>query len=170
MKLKTLIFIIGTIGVSACAGQKKSIEQPIAVEEPVVIEKPRDYSINYEQQFSNESVIYYPLDKSAGQVKRKFPEYRSVLDNTTAGGYTVFDSSVTVYALDGQSAKPNYLPDYSVPQYAAQYKTNMMLEERKLAEVIPPLPQAAQRPVPLLTQVRPRTPAQGRSPRVLTGY
>jgi len=165
MKLLLLGLVIG---LSACAS-KKQVQEPMPVE-PVIFEKPRDYSINYEQQFSNDSVIYYPLDKPAGNVTRKFPEYRSVLDNTTAGGYTVFDPSVTVFALDGVSNKPAYLPDYSVPQYAAQYQTQRRIDERKAAEIIPPLPQAMQRPAPLLTQPRPRTPNQGRSPRLLTGY
>jgi len=168
MKLKLLILSLIVVSLNACATQK-TMPEP-AVFEPVVVEKPRDYSINYEQQFSNDSVIYYPLDKPAGAVTQKFPKYQSVLDNTTAGGYTVFDPSVTVYALDGQSAKPNYLPDYSVPQHAAQYEQQRRMEERKAAEIIPPLPQAVQRPAPLLTAPRPRTPNNGRSPRLLTGY
>lgn len=45
----------------------------------------------------------------------------SVLDNTTSGGYTVFDDSVTVYPLPGESA-PAYMPTYAVPPLQAQYK------------------------------------------------
>jgi len=165
--MKLLLPIVIALG--ACATNKQEVKQPVMVE-PIVIEKPRDHSINYEQQFSNDSVIFYPLNKPAGAVTQTFPKYQSVLDNTTAGGYTVFDPSVTVYAVDGQSAKPAYLPDYSVPQYSAQYEQQRRIDARKAAEIIPPLPQAVQRPAPLLTQPRPRTPDNGRSPRLLTGY
>lgn len=168
MKLKFLLLSLVVMSLGACA---QKAEPVIIVEsEPVVIENPRDYSINYERQLSNDSVIYYPLDKPIGSVTRKFSTYRSVLDNTTAGGYTVFDPSVTVYALNGANNKPDYMPEYSVPQYAAQYQTQKWLEERKAAAIIPPLPQAMQHPAPLLNRSIPRSPSQGRSPRLLTGY
>lgn len=169
MKLKMLLLCLLAISLSACASKEKS-QKSIVFKDPVTIEKPRDYSINREQLFSNESVIYYPLDKPAGEVTQKFPEYRSVLDNTTAGGYTVFDPSVTVYALDGQSAKPNYLPEYSVPQHAAQYEMQRRLEERNKAAIIPPLPQTIDHSALTLSAPRNRTPDNGRSPRLLTGY
>jgi hypothetical protein len=168
MKLNFLILSLIVISLGACATR----EAPIIIVDstPRVIEKPRDYTINYEQQFSNDSVIYYPLDKPVGAVTQKFPEYRSILDNTTAGGYTVFDPSVTVYALDGVSNKPNYLPEYSVPQHAAQYEQIRRTEERKAAQIILPLPQTMQRHSKLVATSGARTPTQGRSPRLLTGY
>ncbi len=155
MKFKSFILSAIMIGVSACAS-KPEVVKPVIIEEPPLVQQVRNYEIDHAVQFSNESVIYYPINKPAGAVKQKFPEYRGVLDNTTAGGYTVFDPSVTVYAVDGQSVRPSYLPEYSVPQHAAQYKTNMMLEERRQAEAIPPMPMSP--------------PVMQRSPRLLTAY
>ena len=75
------------------------------------------------QAFSNENVIVYPIDGDLKDYPRTFPEYRGVLDNTTAGGYTVFDPSVMVYAVEGDAQmRPSYLPDYAVPKYAEQYR------------------------------------------------
>jgi hypothetical protein len=45
----------------------------------------------------------------------------NVLDNTTAGGYTVFDDSVTVYPLPGEDV-PAFVPSYTVPPLEKQYK------------------------------------------------
>lgn len=73
--------------------------------------------------FSNENVIVYPVDGDIADNRREFPEYRGVMENTTAGGYTVFDPSVAVFAVEGEpSVRPSYLPEYSVPQYAEQYR------------------------------------------------
>lgn len=81
------------------------------------------YGMNPVEALANENVIVYPVDEPIDANKREFPEYRGVMDNTTAGGYTVFDPSVTVYAVEGGGAsRPDYLPEYSVPKYAEQYK------------------------------------------------
>ena len=67
---------------------------------------------------SNENVIVYPLEGDLDQRRQTFPE------NTTAGGYTVFDSSVQVFAVDGPEQKPDYLPEYAVPLYeSGEYTT-----------------------------------------------
>jgi hypothetical protein len=67
---------------------------------------------------SNENVIVFPIDGTVDARRTEFPEYRGVMENTTAGGYTVFDPSVTVYAVEGGSVqRPSYLPEYSVPKY-----------------------------------------------------
>lgn len=47
---------------------------------------------------------------------------QGILENTTSGGYTVFDESVTVYPLPGEEA-PAFLPAYAVPPLKAQYGT-----------------------------------------------
>lgn len=169
MKLRILICGLVLAGVSACASEEKvEVVKPVILEEPPLVQQVKMFEPNMEELFSNESVIFYPLDKPAGAVKQSFPKYQSVLDNTTAGGYTVFDPSVTVYALDGKSQKPAYLPEYSVPQHAAQYETNMRLEERRAAAAIPPLPEELARPEPSLTRETQQQPR--RRPPVLTGY
>ncbi len=59
------------------------------------------------------SVTVYPLE---GPVQNPLvaENYRGVLDNTTSGGYTVFDPSVTVYPLVGNEP-PSYVPGFAVP-------------------------------------------------------
>lgn len=59
------------------------------------------------------NVTVYPLE---GPVQNPLvsERYRGVLDNTTSGGYTVFDPSVTVYPLAGNEP-PAYVPGYAVP-------------------------------------------------------
>lgn len=69
---------------------------------------------------TNESVIVFPVDGHIDPTQKTFPEYRSVIENTTAGGYTVFDPSVTVFAVDDTGGRPEYLPEYSVPRYTEQ--------------------------------------------------
>lgn len=171
MKFKIIMLGVVVSGLSACASTKeKPAVAPVVVAPQAVVQAKRPYNPNMEEIFSNESVIYYPLDKSPASVKQKFPEYRSVLDNTTAGGYTVFDPSVTVYALNNNGGKPDYLPAYSVPQYAAQYKTDVKIQEQKAAAIIPPLPQSYNTPRAPLTSPAPAVQQQRRSRPVLTGY
>lgn len=69
---------------------------------------------------SDPRVQQFPLD---GPVPNTLTQdrTRSVIDNTTAGGYTVFDDSVTVYPLPGETT-PDYLPAYAVPPLDKQYK------------------------------------------------
>lgn len=64
---------------------------------------------------SDTSVKIYPLDGAVVNTADA-GSARSVLDNTTSGGYTVFDPSVTVYPLPGADA-PAYIADYAVPPY-----------------------------------------------------
>lgn len=123
MKLKYFIMIFCLLALNACEilqPYKQKQEKPVIIfndPKPVKIVKPIDNAA----LMSNQNVIVYPVSGSIDQKRRKFPEYRGVMDNTTAGGYTVFDSSVTVFAVEGSSQRPSYLPKYSVPQYAEQY-------------------------------------------------
>ncbi len=157
MKLKYLTLGLVLTIVQACTTIDEVVQKPVIEMAPAsspAVMKHAPVKINKEVIFSNKSVIYYPLDKPAGAVQQKFPTYQSVLDNTTAGGYTVFDPSVTVYSLSGASNKPTYLPQYSVPQYAAQYEAERRVEERELeAEAILPLPVIAPRSPVMLTRV-----------------
>lgn len=66
---------------------------------------------------SNENVIVYPLEGKINPARQSFPEYRGVLDNTTSGGYTAFDPSVTIFAIEGQGMRPDYMPQYAAPSY-----------------------------------------------------
>jgi hypothetical protein len=66
----------------------------------------------------NPNVTVYPLD---GPVQNPLSVERthSVLENTTSGGYTVFDESVTVYPLPGDDV-PAFMPPYAVPPLKGQ--------------------------------------------------
>jgi len=168
MKLKSILLISGAILLSACASKAPVVKNSdIIIEEPPMVQPRQPYKINEEELYSNSNVIYYPLDKPAGDVTHKFPQYRGVLENTTGGGYTVFDPSVTVYAIEQGQTKPSYLPEYSVPKYAEQYEANIILKEQAEMAAIPPIPLTRQ-----LTSFQPsiieaETP---RPPRTLTNY
>lgn len=61
-------------------------------------------------------VSVYPLDGPV-QNPLSVERYTSVVENTTSGGYTVFDESVKVYPLPG-SEVPAFVPPHAVPPYA----------------------------------------------------
>lgn len=99
----------------------------------------------------------------------------SVLDNTTAGGYTVFDESVKVFPLPGNDV-PEYLPSYAVPPLEGQYKkpAGTIGEPMGLASagMLPPVPNVDVKTIPArkpmsLTAPDPLTmqpPAEARAP------
>jgi hypothetical protein len=127
-----------------------------------------DQQMNMANMMSNESVIVFPLDANAKQ-PRDFPAARGVVDNTTSGGYTVFDPSVTVFALDGMSAKPDYLPEYSVPKYAQQTSvTNNVIAAMPLPNA--PRPIGLSVPMQTIPNAPYKTQEGQRSGPVLTGY
>lgn len=87
---------------------------------------------------SNENVIVYPVDGDTNSNRREFPEYRSIIENTTAGGYTVFDQSVTVYPVEGGAVpRPSYLPEYSVPKYVQPKLNSVPLRGRDSLMPVP---------------------------------
>jgi|GEM_PF-2784742 len=96
---------------------------------------------------TNENVIVFPVEGEIDMARKTFPEYRSVIENTTAGGYTVFDPSVTVFAVDdaGIGVRPDYLPQYSVPRYAEQFHGRKPVQAPLYAGE--PLPLTANYPV-----------------------
>lgn len=129
MNLRFIPLLIVTVMIcSACESLsmnkgESEAQDNIIVDDVSVVTLPSSTSIDMPAQFSNESVIVFPVTGEIDSSRTIFPEYRGVLENTTAGGYTVFDPSVSVFALDGRGVRPNYLPEYSVPQYAEQYKS-----------------------------------------------
>ncbi|MBU6234743.1 MAG: hypothetical protein KGQ41_02775 [Alphaproteobacteria bacterium] len=93
---------------------------------------PNDPSV---QQYATEGDFQNPLNGDTTH---------SVLDNTTAGGYTVFDDSVKVYPLPGDET-PAYMPTYAVPPLKGQYKAEQpMVGTRQMglasAGILPPVP------------------------------
>jgi hypothetical protein len=143
--------------------QTNVVAQPL----PTDVLTPTPDTMTMANLMSNESVIVYSLDQNAKQ-PRDFPAARGVVDNTTSGGYTVFDPSVTVFALDGMSAKPAYLPEYSVPKYAQQ----MSRSQGIIAMPLPNAPRPIGLSVPMQTipNAPYKTQEGQRSGPVLTGY
>jgi len=134
----------------------------------------QDIEFDIASHVSNGNVIVYSLDDDLKN-PRQFPEYRGVVDNTTSGGYTAFDPSVMVFALDGMSAQPQYLPNYSVPQYAQQKQLMPM----NAMVPVPAEPQAVlaqqyqydKMPTPMISgSIKEKTQVGQRSGPVLTGY
>lgn len=135
------------------------------------------------------SVIVFPVDGPIDPDRRSFPEYRGVVENTTAGGYTVFDPSVTVFAVEGPGQRPDYLPEYAVPRYAEQFYPVVAYPETANNPLMPmdsagPVPiapgiKAEPLPKPRLPRMTgtpqtdnrlPQAQQQRRSRPVLTGY
>jgi hypothetical protein len=129
-------------------------------QEPVVVR-------GNDEIMSNENVIVYPVEGDLSSKHQTFPEYRGVLDNTTRGGYTVFDSSVTVFAVEGRTGRPQYLPNYSVPKYAEQYRPTQTMPT--YANNGPLMPMAGQ-PQRVPSAPLAITPTGRRSAPVLTTY
>jgi len=121
----------GTAGTAANKG--KSIEitggtSTTMSNEPIV---PSDPNV---QVFPTEGTYKNPLSGKAGH---------GVLDNTTSGGYTVFDESVTVYPLPGENA-PAYVPSYAVPPFAMMERDDVSRAGQTAgmasASALPPVP------------------------------
>ena len=168
------LMLVMLMTLSACAYQKKQPYNPtIIVNDPVVFETSAKQAppIDMATQMSNESVIVFPVTGAIDQGRTKFPENRGVLNNTTEGGYTVFDPSVTVFAVGGQGARPAYLPPYSVPQYAEQYNAPSDMDTNGVA----PMPrgpsmQSVLPELPTRAVVMPKSNVNRRSPPILTAY
>lgn len=128
MKALRFFGILMALGsLAACQHTANQPKEPIIIIDPLPpqVQTYEMGKVEMAEALSNENVIVYSVDGDLDENRREFPEYRSVLENTTAGGYTVFDPSVTVYAVEGGGMKrPSYLPHYSVPQYAEQYRSS----------------------------------------------
>ncbi len=168
MRYKHFIIMITLFTLGACEHFPAYREKPQIVEPAVVVfEDLKPIKIRARDEImSNENVIVYPVDGDLSKKRQTFPEYRGVLENTTRGGYTVFDSSVTVFAVEGRTGRPQYLPNYSVPQYSEQYRTTQPIAYADNGPLIPMRGQQQRVPsVPLAI-----TPAGRRSSPVLTAY
>lgn len=139
-----LLITVCALAVTACQstkakedrlpGKREPIEitggiSELGAHDPLVTDDP---SI---QRFPTEGDFKNPLDAD---------RTHSVLDNTTAGGYTAFDDSVKVYPLPGEEV-PAYLPNYAVPPLKNQYgQEQPMVGQRPMglasAGMLPPVP------------------------------
>ena len=186
MKLRIFCLSAAVMMIGACEHMDHMVQswqgtEPVQVSAPAVVvtplAHPKDNShMDTPELMSNNNVIVYPITGDITDQKQTFAQYRGVVENTTAGGYTVFDPSVTVYAVEGQGMKPAYLPDYSVPQYAQQYAPAPMPNAPIAIPMMVPSPptmpgetfaQTPSTPVPLIGA---KTLAGQRSGPVLTGY
>lgn len=196
-----LSLLMGSVlALGACEYLKPRLEDQrpvVMMEEPAPVQRFDMSKSEIAAALSNENVIVYAVDEAVNENKREFPEYRGVIENTTAGGYTVFDPSVTVYAVEGATnMRPSYLPRYSVPQYAEQYAPAivepMYMKQQRNQPLTPMAGVSLQTPTPIVTRSprpwlenqrdvnvgTPRAPQQQvqaqsaarRSPPVLTGY
>ena len=180
--MKRHLFALSMVVVlTACAQnqpQNLSEKQVVAQKEPPKIDKAINKKVDVISTFSNKNVTIFPLTGSTMPHESRLNEYRGVLNNTTAGGYTVFDQSVTVFPVEGvmSSGRPSYLPEYSVPKYAAQYQSRKIRENFANKNSIPLLPSPSSPNVeatPLtLTPAAPidQGAALRRSPPILTSY
>lgn len=124
---KILLSLACAVALSACATGQPSHQQPGAAaridggpQQAVDIANdiaampqadiPQQHNV---QTFETSGAFRNPLAPTRPQ---------GVLENTTTGGYTVFDESVTVYPLPGETA-PGFLPAYAVPPLKEQYGT-----------------------------------------------
>jgi len=111
-----------------------------AVELPEKGIMPNDHRVSV---YSTEGPLINPLTQD---------RTHSVLDNTTAGGYTVFDESVKVFPLPGDDV-PSYIPSYAVPPLEGQYAAKQpgaIGEPMGLASagILPPVPNVEVKTVP----------------------
>ena len=120
MFFKYAFVLFCALSLQACQHLKphQPAEEPVVVE---VIEQPQPVKMDNAQIMSNQNVIVYPVTGDMSNTREGFPEYRGIVENTTMGGYTVFDSSVTVFAVEGTTHRPEYLPRYAVPQHVEQH-------------------------------------------------
>lgn len=169
MRYKHFIIVITLFALSACEHFPPLKKEPV-VEDPsvVVFEEPEPVEVRSNDEImSNENVIVYPVEGNLSKKRQEFPEYRGVMENTTRGGYTVFDSSVTVFAVEGTTHRPQYLPRYSVPQYAEQYVARSRSYTQTSGPLVPMAGETFAQPVPIAPKM---TEAGRRSAPVLTAY
>lgn len=139
MTFKNIVFCLCAVtALSACETMNKPQKQTTSA--PEIVELPQNPTksrydlppgmitndMETASLMSNPNVIVFPVDGDISHERRTFPEYRGVIENTTAGGYTVMDPSVTVFAVDDVGTRPEYLPEYSVPRYAEQLYPQQM--------------------------------------------
>lgn len=152
---RMLALSVLVMGLTACATPYSNTQvEQIVFEEPDAPLVPK--GMTNEEIFSNPNVIVYPVTGDLSQSNRAFAKYRGVVENTTAGGFTVFDPSVTVYAIEGQGMKPAYLPEYSVPRYAQNYMINDTAAPASMQPL--PLTHQADPYVPDTLYMQPRSP------------
>lgn len=108
---------------AACGTVHDAPSQPMAApSEPVStsvaspMPEPLPSNMNPLVNGGDSRVQVFPLD---GPVINPLAldQTRSQVDNTTSGGFTVFDDSVTVYPVDTDTT-PTYMPNYAVPPLA----------------------------------------------------
>lgn len=127
-------------------------------DEPIVVNDPNV------QVYSTEGPAQNPLLAE---------RMHSVLDNTTSGGYTVFDNSVTVYPLPGDDV-PGYLPSYAVPPLESQNRPENPQMGQPLsltsAGMLPPVPNVdvSQKDIPRSPSASARAPLSLTAPEPLT--
>jgi hypothetical protein len=140
---KLLLSFVCTLALAAC--QTASVNKGDAAKDPNAIEITGGVSTSMVDTPivpEDPNVTVYPLD---GPVQNPMSVNRthSVLDNTTAGGYTVFDDSVTVYPLPGDDT-PAFMPKYAVPPLKGQYVPQPPMVGKPMglasAGALPPVP------------------------------
>lgn len=166
--------LFAALSLSACATQQKTAEVVELPQNATTSRHELPYTmtnsgmIDPSELLTDGSVIVYPVNGEIDRQKYHFPEYRGVLRNTTASGYTVFDQSVTVYAVDGVGAQPpSYMAEYAVPKYVHEFE----MVENSPAEVKAQklLPFRAGQPSSPVVLNNEYVPPRARGPR-LTGY
>ena len=135
MRMLSLYLLLGaTALVSGCTQmdnyQSKAISliggdnSTINAEEAAAQEKAKrsQYSLlPMPHIMSNENVIVYSLDGDVSDMQRTFASGNPA----DSYAHTVFDPSVEVYAVDGSSKGPSYLPEYLVPMYGTMPKESI---------------------------------------------
>ncbi len=171
--IKNLMVMVCVFGLFACATAQP---EPQIKQQDIVFEQPKPApvrDVNVSAVFSNDNVLVFPVTGPINDNMESLNRYRGVLDNTTAGGYTVFDPSVTVFAVNNtEGLKPAYLPNYSVPQHAAQYKSmDDVFPPAQSMGIIPMAPQSIlAEPLAPKPSAPVMKPSGTRSPPMLTGY
>lgn len=169
MYYKQIFTIVSLIVLGGCQhfslGQAKTVVDDPSV---VIFEEPKPAVVRSNAEImSGENVIVYPVDGDLSLERKTFPEYRGVMENTTRGGYTVFDSSVTVFSVEGRTDRPEYLPHYSVPKYAEQYRAQPVATRYNDNGPLMPITGQAQQKTSAPLAI---TPTGRRSAPVLTAY
>lgn len=116
---KILLSCVCALALSACAAGQPGNKQP----GPTAIVKPKT-AVDIANEIAAIQPAQIPMDPGVQMYNTSGPfsnplkgdHTHSILDNTTAGGYTVFDESVTVYPLPGENL-PGFMPTYAVPPY-----------------------------------------------------
>lgn len=172
----TVLIAFAAFNLTACASNQQTAPSEI-VELPqnatisrhdLPYTMTKDHNLDTSDLLTNANVIVYPIQGDIDQQKYQFPEYRGVLKNTTASGYTVFDQSVTVYAVDGVGAQPpSYMANYAVPTYVNEFQIVQNAPTAVKAQKL--LPLRVGQPSQAISLDNSYTPPSSRGPR-LTGY